>query len=136
MKCGRCAKELGAANIHNAYYITNAADQKTFGAIEVEEYAVIDENGVEILRGPSFSEATSNLKIKVDELDETKVTKEIAKNHSTDAQEITTLIEEIDNLIRAKNKVKIIKEVKVKLVPKSLIICKDCKEDDDTVIWG
>jgi len=135
MKCGRCNKELGHADESNACYITNAADAKTFGAVEVEEYVVVD-NGIEISRGQDFIAANSIRESRVNEIDYTKAQKEISKNHATDPQEIETLTSEIDILILSKNKVKVSKEVKVKLIPKTLVICKDCKADDDKVIWG
>ena len=46
MKCGRCDKELGAADKHNAFYIMNADDPKTFGTNEIEEYVVISDDDI------------------------------------------------------------------------------------------
>lgn len=104
MKCGRCDKELGAANTHNAYYIRNVNDKRTFGDNEVTEFSLTKVDGT-IETSYDFKD----LKIK-------------------EAENIKADIEE-------KQKIRITARTVIRKVPKTLIICKNCKQKKDEIIW-
>jgi len=165
MKCGRCNKELGRADSSNASYIKNPNDKKTFGDFEYIEFTLTDENGnkeksvdynelnsksnqkkEKILTDISSltseidsKRATKNSIVIPNDLEkeglsQTEKEKRLSQKETLE-NEISTKETEIEDKKTNLTKIKITSEKKVKQVPKTLVICKDCKKENDELIW-
>ena len=148
MKCGRCNKELGQANTHNAHYIKNANDPKTYGNDAVDEFTLTKtDNTTEV--STDFKTLNSKLLVEHIAIDDAIVVKtnEISIVKTNLDKEVDISLKEIllssyekklielSNLQPKKQTVRITSKSTVKSIPKTLIVCKECKLDNDTIIW-
>ena len=147
MKCGRCGIELIRANKRNAYYVQNANDPKTYRESTVTEYILEKRDGTTAVGNKYINikqlEDAERIALEKDTSDKKKEISDINKE-----LEVVTLdnkesvlstkeqkLSEYRTLISDKQKIYIHTREAIKSVPKTLIICKDCKLDDDMVIW-
>ena len=147
MKCGRCNKDLEAANKHNAYYIQNANDIKTYGDSTITEYILEKKDGT-IVVDSKYTKIKQLEDIEREALENNIQAKSKKLVNANEELDTTTpdekdsalakkeqKLSEYEFLINAKQKIFVHTREVIKSVPKTLIICKACKFADDIVIW-
>lgn len=148
MKCGRCNIELGQAATHNAYYIKNIEDNSTYGDVEVDEFALTKADGkietsfdfkdLQLKESTENITATTAIDNKQVEIDTIKIQIDQEKDidlKTTSLFSYETKLSELSILNTKKQQIHIESKMVIKSVPKTLIICKNCKKDNDTIIW-
>jgi len=148
MKCGRCNKELGSANVHNSHYVINPKDPKTFGDIELDEFTLTKADGAKEvscnLKDLKIKEVKNrsliSISINSKQLDVDKIKEDIKKESDPDKRSRLQVVcgdrfAELEDLKLKEKNIGIQIKTVVRKVPKTLIICKGCKLKDDKVIW-
>lgn len=105
IKCIRCGKEIESPNANNAKYITNINDTRTYGKDKVEQ----------IVKAP---------------LSEMRVS-EIIKELKITLTKFLGLSEIFPDELGRRE---VVREVEMER-PKTAIICLDCVQEDDEIIW-
>ena len=126
IKCIRCGKEIENANAKNANYIMNASDERTFGFDKTEKIikAPLSPGRIQSILNEKTTmqrEYISNEKGEVIKIIEHPFTmKDFLKSAETypdaEGRREITIEEEVQK-------------------PKTAIVCLDCLEEGDTVIW-
>ena len=148
MKCGRCNKELGSANVHNSHYVINPKDPKTFGDIELDEFTLTKADGAKEvscnLKDLKIKEVKNRSLISISinnkQLDVDKIKEDIKKESDPDKRSRLQVVcgdrfAELEDLKLKEKNIGIQIKTVVRKVPKTLIVCKGCKLKDDKVIW-
>lgn len=126
IKCIRCGKEIGSPNANNAKYVINPNDQRTWGEDMKEKIikASLSEKRVQDILEEKTTEQREFI---VDE--NGKVTKIIEHPFTMDDFLNST---EIYPDEYGRREVTIKEEIER---PKTAIVCLDCVQEDDEIIW-
>ena len=134
IKCVRCEKEIENANAENAKYVINTSDVRTFGFTDREKIinAPLSKIRVkDIMMKIEMIENISSIKHNHAEFNQSDINDYINQQYEFKLSEFDKL-EEIFPDEYGRREVIIKEQIEV---PKTAIICKDCLQEVDEIIW-
>ncbi len=114
IKCVRCGKELDSPNASNAKYILKHNDSKTFGITRIEK--------------------TINAPLTKSRVVEIMKDKKMIVTEEEYESKLADFAKKAEVFSDSKGRREVVIEEEVE-VPKTAIICLDCVQEDDTIIW-
>lgn len=123
IKCGRCGKELIHPDSRNAYYITNADDRRTWGVDTKEK----------LIKAPLNATRVQAILLQYPKYD-TRLDAEEKEERYYRPMKMSEFLKskEVYPDEQGRREVMVHEEIER---PKTLIICKECLNIEDTVIW-